>query len=97
MMANRISKALEIRKAHKDPFRSENGYSWDYVMVFKVYKKSQKLSKKQQDPSASLKGIVDALAEAGLQTKLFYSVQVSIFIQQFISYLIFVICTRLTQ
>jgi hypothetical protein len=45
-------------------------------MVFKVYKAGDKLTEKQSDPNLSLKGIINTLAEAGLQTKLFYSVQV---------------------
>lgn len=56
--------------------RSQNGYSWDYVFIFKVYKASEKLSEKQKDPTCTIKGILDRLSEAGLQTKLYYSVQV---------------------
>ena len=75
-MKRRVEKALELRKAHKDSFRADNGYSWDYVMVFKVYGPGSKLTESQKNPLTSLKGIVGLLWEAGLQTKLFYSVQV---------------------
>lgn len=46
------------------------------MFIFKVLKASDKLSEKQKDPELSVKGIVDRLSEAGLQTKLYYSVQV---------------------
>jgi hypothetical protein len=75
MMKERIDMALKKRKAVSDPFRNSNGYSWDYVMVFEVRdaEKSSKATKAQL--KFSLKHILDQLAEAGLQTKLFYSVQ----------------------
>ncbi len=73
MMKRRIDKALEKRKLVKDPFRNTNGYSWDYVMVFNVTPADQRLSKYQEEKS--LKFILTRLADAGLQTKLFYSVQ----------------------
>ena len=75
MMAARIDKALQLRKNHKDPFRGVNGYSWDFVMVFKIRKFDDKQTPKQLNPLFSVKGLLDLLAESGLQTKLFYSVQ----------------------
>lgn len=80
MLQRRIDKALAKRKLVKDPFRNENGYSWDYVIVFKVFSIRDELTEAQKIPSRTVKGIVDLLAAAGLQTKLFYSVQVFIFI-----------------
>lgn len=59
----------------RDDFRAINGYSWDYVMVFQVYKADRKLSQAQEDPKNSIKGVVSRLADAGLETKLYYSVQ----------------------
>jgi hypothetical protein len=73
MMHHRIELALEKRKLVKDPFRNTNGYSWDYVMVFQVKPIEMKMSKIQEE--RSLKFIIGRLADAGLQTKLFYSVQ----------------------
>ncbi|CAM9354412.1 unnamed protein product, partial [Ectocarpus fasciculatus] len=61
------------RRNISDNFRAENGYSWDYVMVFKVYDSEEKLSPHQQ--KNSLKNILAELAGGGLETKLFYSVQ----------------------
>lgn len=76
MMKERITKALEKRKAYNDPFRKDNGYSWDYVLVFKVYQATDKLTKVQEEKS--FKFVLNKLAEAGLETKLFYSVQVCV-------------------
>lgn len=73
MMKARIDKAMEMRKAVKDTFRNTNGYSWDYVMVFKVHMENERLSKTQEEKS--LKWIVQRLSDAGLQTKMFFSVQ----------------------
>lgn len=76
MMKKRIEHAINLRKAAKDSFRADNGYSWDFVMVFEVYGPEKKLNVHQQKPTNSLKHIVSLLNDAGLQTKLFYSVQV---------------------
>jgi hypothetical protein len=73
MMKDRITKAMEKRKLVKDPFRTNNGYSWDYVMVFKVHVSEAHLSKVQKEKN--LKFIIQRLSDAGLQTKLFFSVQ----------------------
>jgi len=70
----RMETALKLRQKVKDHFRDENGYSWDFVFVFKVSEYSQKLqSQKQRD--FSMKNIILRLADAGLQTKVFYSAQ----------------------
>lgn len=73
MMRERIDRALEERKLVKDTFRNTYGYSWDYCMVFEVHDAEDRLSAKQQNKS--LKYVIDRLAEGGLQTKLFFSVQ----------------------
>lgn len=73
MMQQRIDAALLKRRLVKDPFRNTYGYSWDYVMVFRIIPIDQKLSLIQE--KRSLKFILDRLAESGLQTKLFYSIQ----------------------
>lgn len=73
MMKQRIVHAMEIRKLVKDPFRNENGYSWDYVIIFQVHDKSFKPSKFHKE--FNMKSIITRLADAGLQTKMFYSVQ----------------------
>lgn len=72
-MKRRIDMALEKRQQVKDPFRAANGYSWDYVMVFRVTPADEKMTKEQEEKS--LRFILTRLADAGLQTKLFYSVQ----------------------
>jgi len=35
-MQARVTKALLKRRNTKDDFRDVNGYSWDFVMAFKV-------------------------------------------------------------
>jgi hypothetical protein len=74
MMLDRVKAAIAKRRNTADNFRTQNGYSWDYVMVFKVYDSEKKLSEKQI--KYSLKHILSELASGGLETRLFYSVQV---------------------
>lgn len=82
-MINKINKAIEERKASKDPFRSKNGHSWDMAIVFKINEYNEKKlldlekdqAKYEEAKSKSLKTILHKLANAGLETKLFYSVQ----------------------
>jgi len=73
MMQARVEKAIKERNRGNDFFRRENGYSWDFVLVFKVRHINETLTVRQE--RFSLKAIVQALADAGLQSKLFYSVQ----------------------
>jgi hypothetical protein len=73
MMKDRVDKAIQQRNEVKDPFRTVNGYSYDYCMVFKVHGVDEKLSAIQKEKS--LKFILHKLADAGLTTKMFYSVQ----------------------
>jgi hypothetical protein len=72
-MKARIKAALDKRKTVKDTFRNTYGYSWDYCMVFKVTPVKDKMSKEQKENS--LKFILGRLSDAGLENKLFYSVQ----------------------
>lgn len=73
MMQERVEAALEKRRLIKDPFRNTYGYSWDYVMVYRVIPADERLSSVQE--TKSLKYILERITDAGLQTKLFYSVQ----------------------
>jgi hypothetical protein len=73
MMLKRVKDAMAKRRNISDNFRAENGYSWDYVMVFKVYDSEEKLSPAQK--KNSLKNLLAELGSGGLETKLFYSVQ----------------------
>lgn len=72
-MAERIRVAKEKRRVKNDNFREENGYSWDIVFVFEVYKENDRLTAAQS--KYSLKRLLRELADGGLQTRLFYSVQ----------------------
>lgn len=73
IMRARVDEALQMRRDAKDLFRTVNGYSWDHCMVFKVYGVDEKLSAIQDEKS--LKYVLHRLADAGLQTKMFYSIQ----------------------
>lgn len=72
-MKGRITQAIADRKAAKDPFRARNGYSYDLVLVFPIHNSKAKLSPAQNENS--LKNVLSALADAGLETKQFYSIQ----------------------
>eukprot|EP00638_Chattonella_subsalsa_P015368 CAMPEP_0117851498 /NCGR_PEP_ID=MMETSP0949-20121206/22438_1 /TAXON_ID=44440 /ORGANISM="Chattonella subsalsa, Strain CCMP2191" /LENGTH=784 /DNA_ID=CAMNT_0005699333 /DNA_START=338 /DNA_END=2692 /DNA_ORIENTATION=+ len=52
-----------------DEFFEVNGYSWDYVMLFKV------LDEDEKKPEVKMKDIVTALNQGGLETELYYSIQ----------------------
>jgi anoctamin-10/anoctamin-7 len=72
-MEAKIERAIEMRRKIADPFRTTNGYSWDYCMVFKVIPTDVKLKQPQKD--FSMKVILNRMADAGIQTKMFFSVQ----------------------
>jgi len=72
-MKKRIKDALDKRKLVKDTFRNTYGYSWDYVMVFRVAPVEEKMTQVQNENS--LKFILGRISDAGLQNRLFYSVQ----------------------
>ena len=74
MMLERVQAAIAKRRNIRDNFRTENGYSWDYVFVFKVYKADDELNDMQTE--YSMKRIISDLADGGLETRLFYSGQV---------------------
>ncbi|EQC34253.1 hypothetical protein SDRG_08455 [Saprolegnia diclina VS20] len=54
-----------------DVFEQKHGYSYDYVFVFKVHDQDATLSAAQT--THSMRVILQRLASAGLETKLFYS------------------------
>ena len=73
-LTRRIEDAKSKRRNTKDLFRSHNGYSWDYVMVFKVYQETEALTEFQR--SYSMKYIMENLSAAGLFIRSFYSIKV---------------------
>jgi hypothetical protein len=75
-MKERVELAVRRRKNSHDQFRERYGYSWDYVIVFKVYDDNAVLSNEQQ--TYSLKYVLSQLAAGGLEFRLSYSVQVRI-------------------
>ena len=71
----RIEKAKrKQRQNDEDSFREENGYSWDYVLVFKVYQEEEGLTEFQR--KFSMKYVLESLTQAGLSIRSFYSIKV---------------------
>ncbi|OQR84255.1 hypothetical protein ACHHYP_13660 [Achlya hypogyna] len=54
-----------------DAFERKHGYSYDYVFVFKVHDQDATLTEAQT--TFSMRAVLQRLAAAGLETKLFYS------------------------
>jgi hypothetical protein len=72
-MRERVRIAKEKRRNTRDNFRTENGYSWDCALVFKVYLNSEDVTEAQS--KYSIKRVLHELADGGLETRLFYSAQ----------------------
>lgn len=62
------------RKNSNDVFRSKFGYSWDFVIAFKVYGEDEELNDVQM--KFSMKYVLQQLTAGGLEFRLFYSAQV---------------------
>lgn len=73
VMEERVRVAKDKRRNTRDNFRTENGYSWDCALVFKVYLNSEDVSEAQS--KYSIKRVLHELADGGLETRLFYSAQ----------------------
>mmetsp|Transcript_16135 Transcript_16135/g.35740 ORF Transcript_16135/g.35740 Transcript_16135/m.35740 type:complete len:809 (-) Transcript_16135:1244-3670(-) len=69
----KLLKALKRRRNDKDGFREEHGYSWDYVLVFKVYEEEQYVSNAQAE--FSMRHVLQRLSKGGMEVRLFYSLQ----------------------
>ena len=75
VLHERVQIALKRRRNTKDPFRQVNGYSWDYMIAFKVYDETDPVSELQC--KYNMKYVLDKLSTGGLEIRLFYSLQVS--------------------
>ncbi len=75
ILKERIAQALLRRRNHKDTFRDTYGYSWDAMIVFKVYDEGDLISTEQIE--YNMKYILNQLACGGLEVRLFYSTMVS--------------------
>ncbi|EQC34252.1 hypothetical protein SDRG_08454 [Saprolegnia diclina VS20] len=62
---------LHVLNGSLDPFEQKFGYNYDYVFVFKVHDETHKLTEAQTTYSMRL--ILQRLAGAGLETRMFYS------------------------
>lgn len=72
-----IAEALLKRRHSHDDFRELYGYSWDYVIAFKVYEEDEEVNDEQI--KFSMKYVLQQLAAGNLQFRLFYSGQVCSF------------------
>lgn len=68
---NATLKAKDVRLELDADFEKENGYSFDYVLVFQVHDEATDLSEQQK--KFSMRTILQHLARGGIETKMFYS------------------------
>ncbi|KAF4321830.1 hypothetical protein BBO99_00004563 [Phytophthora kernoviae] len=68
---NATLEAKDVRLQFDEAFERENGYSFDYVLVFQVHDEAAELSKEQK--KFSMRTILQQLARGGIETKMFYS------------------------
>ena len=58
-----------------DEFYKANGYTYDYVMVFKIYDEDHKKRMNSYQKKYSMKSVVDRIQFAGMESRCFYSCQ----------------------
>ncbi|RLN98032.1 hypothetical protein BBJ28_00011248 [Nothophytophthora sp. Chile5] len=68
---NATLEAKDVRLQLDEAFERDNGYSFDYVLVFQVHDEAAELSQEQKD--MSMRTILQHLARGGIETKMFYS------------------------
>lgn len=56
-----------------DIFVDQNGYSWDFVLVFKIWEEHKKKELNQYQETFSMRNVVGRLTDGGLETRLFFS------------------------
>ena len=69
---NATAEARDVRLHLDESFERDNGYSYDYVLVFQVHDENDELTPKQKE--FSMRAILQRLAKGGIETKMFYSV-----------------------
>ncbi|TMW59472.1 hypothetical protein Poli38472_004541 [Pythium oligandrum] len=68
---NASLEAKDVRLQLDEAFERDNGYSYDYVLVFKVHDENAELTPEQKENS--MRTILQRLARGGIETKMFYS------------------------
>ncbi|KAG6578286.1 uncharacterized protein IUM83_16509 [Phytophthora cinnamomi] len=68
---NATLQAKDVRLQLDEEFERENGYSFDYALVFQVHDEAAKLTDDQK--KFSMRTILQQLARGGIETKMFYS------------------------
>lgn len=65
----------EVQHPKQDEFIKENGYSFDFVLVFAVHDESAKQNLSKTQRKFSMKKVISNLIGAGVETSCFYSCQ----------------------
>ena len=73
-MKERVLAALKMRRKTSDTFRNDNGYSWDYLIAFRVYDEEDCVSDLQM--KYNMQYVLNQLLAGGLEFRLFYSLNV---------------------
>jgi anoctamin-10/anoctamin-7 len=71
ILEKRRRRALENRRNTDDDFRISHGYSWDYMMAFKVFDADEVINEEQR--RNNLRRILASLTSGGLEFRLFYN------------------------
>ncbi len=74
-MKERVLVALSRRRKTHDSFRNDNGYSWDYLIAFRVYDETDPISPLQI--KYNMQHVLNMLQAGGMEFRLFYSIHVS--------------------
>ena len=74
-LAKRNANKPKKRPKKTDSFFKENGYGYDYVMVFEVYDEAKKESLNAFQKKYSMKSCVDRIQMANMESRSFYSCQ----------------------
>ena len=69
-----LKRPRKLTKA-SDEFYKVNGYTYDYVMVFKIYDEDFKKRMNSYQKKFSMKSVVDRIQFAGMESRCFYSCQ----------------------
>ena len=74
-MKERVLAALKRRRKTTDTFRDDHGFSWDYMMAFRVYDENDYVTDLQI--KYNMQYTLNQLLAGGMEFRLFYSLNVS--------------------
>ena len=75
VIVNFAKKAMQVKmpQMKNDAFLKENGYSWSFVFVYKVFDEDQKVSLTSDQLKFSMKNVIERLNTAGFDTSCFFN------------------------